>query len=128
MKEITIKIEDKLADFVDREGLEFDRFDRPGEMEPHLDPLDSMGGITRRRDPLRHKCLVLRPKPWAPKEEEKCLFLNFGRPGGLVEERWDGDNPWHRQALAAGACWPISRRAEAEACVERVKKAIGGGE
>jgi len=70
--------------------------------------------------------LILRPKKWAPTEGEECLFLNFGRPGRLAEDRWDGDNPWHAQALAAGACWPLSRRAEAEACVERVRKAIGG--
>jgi hypothetical protein len=68
--------------------------------------------------------LILRPRPWRPKEGEECLFMRmvYGTPE-LYYDRWD-ENCAPR--LAAGTCWPLSRRAEAEACVERVRKAIGG--
>ncbi len=69
--------------------------------------------------------LILRAKRWVPKEGEECIFLDFDFGPQLKEERWTGCNR-DLDRFNFGCVWPLSRRAEAEACVERVKKAIGG--
>lgn len=71
--------------------------------------------------------LILRPKRWEPKEGEECLFLSPEDDGWLTEWKWHGCE-WQIRQLKDGTCWPLSRRAHAEACVERVKAAIKGGE
>ena len=59
-----------------------------------------------------------------PKVGETRLFLNFrDRQPVLTKELWTGALYDHDRPH-----WPLWQRAEAEACVERVRKAIGGGE
>jgi hypothetical protein len=71
--------------------------------------------------------LILRPRPWRPKEgEEVLIMVVYAGRVFAKQEPWY-DNNKGRSYRDTGTCWPLSRRAEAEATVERVKQAIGGG-